>query len=180
MIAEIPSYPWYTRIEDASLEQGDFFFGCPVLEPVLPDELKRGQDSLQAVVKEYDVIVLSQSCDLIAGKLDSVLLCPVFPLDIAEQNYSALRSPKDKEAVRRGNVPGLYMVAACDVEGFVSPIRIASFRSVFSLPFNYIQSIAATTQPRLRLLPPYREHLAQAFARFIMRVGLPVDIPSFR
>ncbi len=33
---------------------------------------------------------------------------------------------------------------------------------------------------RLRLLPPYREHLAQGFARFFMRVGLPVDIPAFR
>jgi hypothetical protein len=32
---------------------------------------------------------------------------------------------------------------------------------------------------RLRLLPPYREHLSQAFARFFMRVGLPVDIPPF-
>jgi hypothetical protein len=32
----------------------------------------------------------------------------------------------------------------------------------------------------LRLLPPYRKHLSQSFARFIMRVGLPIDIPSFR
>ncbi len=31
-------------------------------------------------------------------------------------------------------------------------------------------------QPRLRLLPPYREHLSQAFARFFMRVGLPVQV----
>jgi hypothetical protein len=29
----------------------------------------------------------------------------------------------------------------------------------------------------LRLCPPYREHLAQAFARFFMRVGLPIPIP---
>ena len=27
---------------------------------------------------------------------------------------------------------------------------------------------------------PYREHLAQAFARYFMRVGLPVDIPAFK
>jgi hypothetical protein len=31
----------------------------------------------------------------------------------------------------------------------------------------------------VRLLPPYREHLAQAFARFFIRVGLPVDVPPF-
>ncbi|MBD5492017.1 MAG: hypothetical protein HDR16_07880 [Lachnospiraceae bacterium] len=29
---------------------------------------------------------------------------------------------------------------------------------------------------RLRLCPPYREHLSQAFARYFMRVGLPVNI----
>jgi hypothetical protein len=28
-------------------------------------------------------------------------------------------------------------------------------------------------------MPPYREHLSQAFARYFMRVGLPSDIPSF-
>lgn len=28
----------------------------------------------------------------------------------------------------------------------------------------------------LRLLPPYREHLSQAFARYFMRVGLPQDL----
>jgi hypothetical protein len=26
---------------------------------------------------------------------------------------------------------------------------------------------------------PYREHLAQSFARYFMRVGLPVNIPPF-
>jgi hypothetical protein len=32
---------------------------------------------------------------------------------------------------------------------------------------------------RIRLLPPYREHLSQAFARHFMRVGLPSGIPQF-
>ena len=28
-------------------------------------------------------------------------------------------------------------------------------------------------------MPPHREHLSQAFARFFMRVGLPIDIAPF-
>jgi hypothetical protein len=32
---------------------------------------------------------------------------------------------------------------------------------------------------RLRLTSPYKEHFAQAFARFYMRVGLPHDAGSF-
>ena len=43
-----------------------------------------------------------------------------------------------------------------------------------------VRELAASQGPRLRLNPPYREHLAQAFARFFMRVGLPVDIPPSR
>jgi hypothetical protein len=31
----------------------------------------------------------------------------------------------------------------------------------------------------LRLTSPYKEHFAQAFARFYMRVGLPHDAGSF-
>jgi len=31
----------------------------------------------------------------------------------------------------------------------------------------------------LRLLSPYKEHLSQSFARFFMRVGLPIDIDPF-
>lgn len=163
------------------MEQGDFFFDCPVLTPVLPNNISvDGARTLQAVVNEHDVVILSQSCDLVAEKLENVLVCPVAPLEVAAESYSMLRNLKEREAVRRGNVPGLYMIAACEIDGFVAPIRIVSFRNVFSLPFSYIHALAVTTQPRLRLLPPYREHLAQAFARFVMRVGLPIDIPPFR
>lgn len=180
MTVQAPSYPWYACVEDDSLEQGDFFFNCHVLSPVYPKQMSdSGVHSLQAVVNEHDVVILSQSCDLTASKLENVLVCPLMPLDVAEQAYSALRNPKDKEEVRRGHVPGLYMVAACEIDGFAAPVRIVSFRNVFSLPFSYIQSLAITTRPRLRLLPPYREHLAQAFGRFVMRVGLPIDIPPF-
>jgi len=31
----------------------------------------------------------------------------------------------------------------------------------------------------LRMLSPYREHLAQGFARYFMRVGLPHDAKAF-
>ena len=107
-----PSYPWYAHVRDDSLEQGDFFFDCPVLTPVLPNNISvDGARTLQAVVNEYDVVILSQSCDLVAEKLENVLVCPVAPLEVAAESYSMLRNLKEREAVRRGNVPGLYMIA---------------------------------------------------------------------
>jgi hypothetical protein len=51
--------------------------------------------------------------------------------------------------------------------------------SLFSLPTGLVRDLAERQGQRSRLNPPYREHLAQAFARFFMRVGLPVDIPKF-
>jgi len=47
------------------------------------------------------------------------------------------------------------------------------------LPLQYFRAFAAGAGERVRLSPSYREHLAQAFARFFMRVGLPVDITPF-
>ena len=127
----------------------------------------------------YDVVILSQSCDLAYGKIESILACPHWPIDTLENRGDPFNSPKGKEEIRRGNIPGLHLIAQCEIQGFQSKVRVISFRQTFSLPYDYVKKLATTEGNRLRLLPPYREQLAQAFARFIMRVGLPVDIPSY-
>jgi hypothetical protein len=63
--------------------------------------------------------------------------------------------------------------------GLAESSLVVDFRSQFAVNSSTVRSLAAGQQPRLRLLPPYRDHLAQALARFYMRVGLPVDIPAF-
>ena len=61
-------------------------------------------------------------------------------------------------------------------------VRIIDFRRVYSLPLAFARQVAARCGgERLCLLPPYREHLSQAFARYFMRESeLPQDIPPFR
>jgi hypothetical protein len=55
--------------------------------------------------------------------------------------------------------------------------RIVDFHEVYTIPRSFLESLLSQrNQPRLRLLPPYREHLSQAFARFFMRVGLPAPV----
>jgi hypothetical protein len=76
--------------------------------------------------------------------------------------------------------PSPKRLAPCDLPGFARDLRIVDFRRVYSLPLAFVRQRVAMAGDRLRLLPPYREHLSQAFARFFMRVGLPVDIPPFR
>ncbi len=51
---------------------------------------------------------------------------------------------------------------------------------VFTLPRPVLESLLkARGVSRPQLLPPYREHLSQAFARFFMRVGLPSPVTRF-
>jgi len=67
------------------------------------------------------------------------------------------------------------LAASNDAEAPIG-IRIVDFGRIFSLPKAFVHQFAAKQGKRLRLSPPYREHLSQSFARFFMRVGLPQDI----
>jgi hypothetical protein len=157
--------------------QGDIFERCPVFAP--PSNLKVGATKeCQFSYEERDVIILSQSCDMEQKKITQVLLCLVS--DLSEHTRDHLSTPQGKEDARKGSLPGVHMLAACTLPDFKRGIRIVDFHSIFSLPLPFLSSLAAANGKRVRLLPPYREHLSQAFARFFMRVGLPTDIPKFK
>ena len=70
----------------------------------------------------------------------------------------------------------LCLIERCDyADSSVFEKQIDNFQQVYSLPKEYIFGFVQSKSLRLRLLPPYREYLSQAFARFFMRVGLPMD-----
>lgn len=119
-----------------------------------------------------DLIVMSQACDILQGKVRDIALCMLFPLD----SIAASTDLRMREELRRGHVVSRHLLNASDENDF--SFHVVDFRRVFTLPISFLSDFAAGAR-RLRLLPPYREHLAQAFARFFMRVGLPADIPPF-
>lgn len=164
------SYPWYGLIHGPQLEQGDFFVGCPIFRPSTDGLIRR---------ETGNVIVLSQSCDLAHDKLEIVQVCPYWPLELLAAEVEYLRSKRGRENLRHGNIPGYHLLNRCNLTGFETDFLICDFRSIFGVHLTTLKELAAQQSPRLRLLPPYREHLAQAFARFFMRVGLPIDVPSF-
>ncbi|HLQ45900.1 MAG TPA: hypothetical protein VK137_14270 [Planctomycetaceae bacterium] len=169
-------FPWYDLIETDDLEQGDIIDACPVsvaTETDSPD----GRWKLKW--EERDLIVLSQLCDLVKGreKVSEVRMSAVWK---QSELTGHLATHKGMEDARRGNLPGVHLLAASDFAGAVSEIRVVDFRRLSTLPLDFLRKQILTQQCRLRLLPPYREHLSQAFARFFMRVGLPIDIPPFR
>ena len=175
----MPTYPWYAKVDGGEpIQQGDMIASCPILVPSPAVELAPSA-KVSAEVSEYNVTVMSQSCDLAYGKAPLVAVCAVFPLDEFGKQREFFKSKEGKEALRRGNVPGYHLLNKCEIPGFLSDFLVVDFRSVYGVAFDFITRFAHKRPERIRLLPPYREHLAQAFARFFMRVGLPVDIPAF-
>jgi hypothetical protein len=176
-------YPWYTLVNDMTLEQGDIVEGCPVFSP--PEDFHDSATPDEALStftwKPEDVIILTQTCDKVEGtkKVNHVLVCHLWNRsDFTEGHF--LATPKGMEEARRGNMPGIHLLAASELPGLEHEVRIVDFKRVYSLPIGFLRRRAHFSGNRLRLLPPYREHLSQAFAQFFMRVGLPVNIPPFR
>lgn len=171
------AFQWYSEVNDDSLEQGDLFDKCPVFVPSV-DALEGGSADFEMV--ERDVVVISQSCDLVKEreKLTEVLLCAVWYRSELTTGY--VSTPKGLEDARKGNLPGMHLLAPCDLTGLEREVRIVDFRRLYTLPLEFLRKRAGDEGRRLRLQPPYREHLSQAFARYFMRVGLPVDIAPFK
>lgn len=173
----MPSYPWYAIAGSKDgLEQGDLINTCSIIEPVVNLE----NDEIQATESTYNVVVMSQSCDLVNKKLNIILVCPCWELSEMERSHSWFRSKDNKEHLRRGHQPNYHLLNSCDLgEGLDTDFLVVDFRNVFGVPRGYLERKISTEEKRIRLLSPYKEHLAQAFARFFMRVGLPVDIERF-
>lgn len=178
-------YPWYEIVEGDDLEQGDIFEVCPVFAIVSPfsfEQYRTKGASAPFDVLERDVIMITQSCDLVKDhpKVNEVIFCPIWDLDKFSENNEYARHAKGREEIRQGKQPGFHMLNACHLSNFERSIRLVDFHLLFSMPLDFVRDLAHTRGKRLRLLPPYREHLGQAFARYFMRVGLPVDIPPFK
>lgn len=175
--AEKDEYPWYTVVDgDAPPMQGDFISNCPILIPVLPEQIKEGAKKVDGVVRLINVVILSQSCDLEQRKIELVLVCPVVPLSKIQAENDYYKKTEGKKALRDGHLPGYHLMNKCEIEKFERELIVADFRNVYGVPIEFLLSFNKQSGERLRLLPPYREHLAQAFARFFMRVGLPVAV----
>lgn len=171
-------YPWYSTVTGGDIEQGDFIPDCPVIAPLRVDDLSSEKVS-EIQIFRTRAVILSQSCDLVRdrAKVKNVILCPVFDRDRVE---ATLRFAADKwEAARMGRLPRYHVLNTCDLGEHKRDYSLVDLGDPITVAIDVIREIAAREPSRLRLNPPYREHMAQAFARFFMRVGLPVDIPRF-
>lgn len=187
--------PWYEIIEGSnSITQGDLIFNCPLLSWNVDNLSFQGSNETEILFGatdaiSADVVIMTQACDLENYKVSNVILCPHISLTEYRNCWeSDMRGREQTPTVKAwknhcndicdGYLWNLSMINKCNVEGAVGmDLRVVDFHDVFTIPREFLEKLNEQRgESRFRLLPPYREHLSQAFARFFMRVGLPVPV----
>ena len=176
-------FEWYCEITKSDdITQGDIVKKCPI--PILNgsvfDAIIKKQDNVDEPIGviESDVMILSQACDIVNDKIDSIVVCPVWPLKTLMSSNDYYKKSSGRENLRQGKEPSYHLLNEYFSEKISLPYSVVDFHRIYSLPKVYLKRILTNIDIRIRLLPPYREHLSQAFARYFMRVGLPLDIDS--
>ena len=175
---------WYEITEGRTLRQCDILRKCPVIR--VGRKLDWPIDASTPIPVKfdtYDSIILTQSCDLENDKVEDVLLAQVLAWpDVVKQelqrNNQIVKKRDYRKAIVDGNTPGLALLHKHEREPRLD-WSIISFQRVYTIQKDFLTAFASNTGPRLRLRSPYREHIAQAFARFVMRVGLPYNARAF-
>ncbi len=189
--------PWYEVVgADTRLTQGDLILDCPLLAwtPGTPTSASGEQDAdlLQQAASAFraDVVIMTQACDLEHDKVRNVVLCP----HLALSTFRTLWEQALQQAGQNPTAKAWRSLCNDIADGYVwnqaflnhyegdpevlgTELRLVDFHDIFTVPRWFLESLLQQRQaPRLRLRPPYREHLSQAFARFFMRVGLPTSL----
>jgi hypothetical protein len=164
--------------------QGDVLKGCPVFLVIHPSAWPfPAETSLAVKALTFDLVLMTQSCDLEHAKVEEVLLAqliewPALVRSELERGNELVRGSRFRRLLLDGGLPGLSLLHK---RGGTPGLQwsVVDFHRLFTLPKAFVQQFAASAGPRLRLRSPYREYLAQAFARYFMRVGLPLDAKAF-
>ena len=175
-------YPWYDDVPPGtSIEQGDIIEKCAL---IIPNEnhykaiIDKNENVEPLDIKEINGIVLSQSCDITNNKIDSIIICPIWPLRKLIESNDIFKDSKGrgKEELRQGKFPEYHLLQKFKTPESPMDYYFVDFHHIYSVPKRFVEALLKNKSHK-RLLPPYKEHLSQSFARYFMRVGLPVDIP---
>lgn len=172
-------YPWYEIVSGQDLEQGNLLFGVDVPVPATNLSAPLAPDETEVLIHTFDLVVMTQSCDLEQGNLTDVVVCPHWDIEDAEKLDPKLRSKGALIEIAKGRRPRYRLLERSTLDDPTMGVRIVDFGRVYSLPLGYLKQLLQDQTERLRLCSPYREYLAQAFGNFFMRVGLPrgIDLP---
>src|ERR1700735_530262 len=148
-VKDAPAYPWYQVVKGEGVTQGDILYDCPLLIPdpdeVLLKAIEGGDEQLSAniPIQKANLIVMTQACDLEHEKVNSVVLCPVWPLVDFSNDVSNLQSDKGKEQLRKGYFPPFHLLN--EDEDFKFNFQVVDFRELYTIPTKVLRLIASKT-----------------------------------
>jgi hypothetical protein len=161
----------YTRPASSDpLTQGDLIEDCPLVGLNLASMPVDLNDPPTKWWMER-VIILTQACDLVQAKGDSVLVAPVHDARKLVDK-GVLKGAVIRDQMRRHLVFGWYFLPAATAP-VPLPESLIDLRDVHSVPRVVLEQLAVDGKRVASLMSPYREHLAQHFAVTYMRVALP-------
>ena len=131
-------------------------------------------------IETFDTIILTQSCDIQKSAVEHIVLCPVWDIKVGAKFNAQFATPGGLERLRRSQFLAFHLLNKCDLPDYQRDYMIVQFERIIVRPKDTILELIASQKNRLRLLPPYREEMAQRFGMFFARVGLPIEIPSFK
>jgi hypothetical protein len=182
----------YSRVSNLEvLEQGDIIRYCPDAKPT---NINVNDETGNVDFNEFNVVVLSQSCDIDKDKIERVLLCPIWKVN---DYFRYLRARYEKDLAYRakyssdddfvnkmrsllgnvyaGKVNGLQLLKE-NVEDTKLEPYIVDFGNIYSLPCSFIKSTVLNdprNSDRIRLVPEFRVDLQAKFFAFLARGALP-------
>src|SRR5215813_3147606 len=100
-------FPWYSIVKGDKLQQGDLISDCKIPVPSKEEDLINAseKDVIPVNAMIYDVVVLTQSCDLVTGKTEYVIVCPHWELATATKDNAALAKSGALEMIRKRQMP---------------------------------------------------------------------------
>jgi hypothetical protein len=160
---------WFEHCDE--LVQGTVLQGARVFE----ESTESTQDEPDVAVRFIDAVVLTQSCDIPKPAQTRLLVAEVRPYrDVATERGGTFRS----KGYRKQLVDGLAIAEFVlpPAAGSFDDWSIINFRELYTVDRDRVLDVNGGF---MALASPYREHLGQAFARFMMRVGLPTGLDEF-
>jgi len=175
---------WWTATSGPGHEQGDLLRDFPVAH-VESVEVSGAAAEVRSRVEFIDGIIVTQTCDLENAKIANILLARVTTwADFAAAQFAAgntaVKSSGFRRNLIRGDIPPLMLLHARASQPALD-WSVVDFRELHVVDRDRVDEFVGQrgSRRRLRMVPPYKEHFAQAFARFYMRVGLPHDARAF-
>lgn len=126
---------WWDPINGANLAQGDYLPRC--LVPFFAPDYGTSKEIQDVPVKEYDCIVVTQSCDLENDKAPLVALCPIYPISVFEGVNPPFKQKGAWERVRQARVEGLHLLASPTDPNSNRSCLVVDFHEIYSLPIGY-------------------------------------------